>query len=113
MTDSTGIPTTGKGRWIDLKRNVTCNFIKPHILADEKFQKIMAFHVTDTGRGDAGTLSGMLDRALDRLGVPLEDRGAEPAISVEADSTPANENSVATITEYMCDCGCRRRKCAH
>lgn len=48
----------------------------------------------------------MLDHTLDRLGIPLEDRGADPAVSVEVDSTPADENTVETVTEYMCDCGC-------
>ena len=35
----------------------------------------------------------MLDQALDRLDIPLEDRGAEPTASVEVDSTPADENT--------------------
>lgn len=37
------------------------------------------------------TLPGMLDYTLDMLGVPLEGRGAEPVISVEADSALADE----------------------
>ena len=106
VADSTGITTTGKGRWIELKWNVKCNFIKLHILADGESQKILAFRITDAGGGDAGSLPGMLDQALDRLGIPLEDRGADPAVSVEVDSAPADENTVETVTEYMCDCGC-------
>lgn len=69
-------------------------------------QKILAFRITDTSGGDAKNLPGMLDRALDRLGIPLEDRDAEPAVSVEVDDTPADENVIETITEYVCDCGC-------
>lgn len=46
----------------------------------------------------------MLDRALDRLGVPLEDCSAEPAVSVKVDGAPADENTAETVTEYMCGC---------
>ena len=108
VADSTGITTTGKGRWIELKWNVKCSFIKLHILADEESQKILAFRITDTSGGDARNLPGMLDQTLDRLGIPLEDRDAEPAVSVEVDSAPADENTIETITEYVCDCGCCR-----
>ena len=108
VADSTGITTTGKGRWIELKWNVKCSFIKLHILADEESQKILAFRITDTSGGDARNLPGMLDQALDRLGIPLEDRDAEPAVSVEVDSAPADENAIETITEYVCGCGCCR-----
>ena len=31
MADSTGITTTDKGRWIELKWNIKCSFIKLHI----------------------------------------------------------------------------------
>ena len=106
VADSTGITTTGKGRWIELRWNVKCRFIKLHILADEASQKILAFRITDTSGGDAKNLPGMLDQALDRLGIPLEDRGADPAVSVEVNDSPADENVVETVTEYMCDCGC-------
>ena len=109
VADSTGITTTGKGRWIGLRWNVKCSFIKLHILADEDSQKILAFRITDTGGGDAKNMPEMLDQALDRLGVPLEDRGADPAVEVEVDSVPADENTVETITEYVCDCGCCQR----
>ena len=64
------------------------------------------FRITDTSGGDARNLPRMLDQALDRLGIPLEDRGTEPAVSVDVDDTPADENTVETITEYVCDCGC-------
>ena len=64
------------------------------------------FRITDTSGGDAKNLPGMLDQALDRLGIPLEDRGADPTVSEEVDSTPADENTMETITEYVCDCGC-------
>ena len=106
VADSTGITTTGKGRWIELKWNVKCNFIKLHILADEKSQKILAFRITDTGRGDTKNLPSMLDCALERLGVPLEDRSIEPAVAIQVNDIPADENSIETITEYMCDCSC-------
>ena len=62
MADSTGITTTGKGRWIEPKWNVKCNFIKLHILADEESQKILAFRITDTGGGDAKNLPGCWTR---------------------------------------------------
>ena len=106
VADSTGITTTGKGRWIELKWNVKCSFIKLHILADEESQKILAFRITDTGGGDARNLPGMLDEALEGLGVPLEDHTMEPAVSVQVDGAPADENTIETITEYVCDCGC-------
>ena len=48
----------------------------------------------------------MLDEALEGLGVPLEDHTMEPAVSVQVDGAPADENTIETITEYMCDCGC-------
>ena len=88
------------------KWNVRCSFIKLHTLADEESQKILAFHITDTSGGDARNLPGMLDQALDRLGIPLEDRGAELAVSVGVDDAPADESTVETVTEYVCDCGC-------
>ena len=106
VADYIGITTTGKGRWIELKWNVKCNFIKLHILSDEESQKILAFRVTDTSGGDAKNLPGMLDHTLERLGVPLEDRSAEPSVSVEMDDTPADKSTVETITEYMCNCDC-------
>lgn len=40
----TGIPTTGKSRWIELKWN-----FKLHILTDEESKKALVFHVADTG----------------------------------------------------------------
>ena len=118
VADSTGITTTGKGRWIELKWNVKYSFINLHILADEESQKILAFRVVlckniryfscinpasysprnvesfcralrviDTSGGDARNLPGMLDQALDGLGIPLEDRGTYPAVSVGVDGT--------------------------
>ena len=108
MADSTGITTTGKGRWIELKWKVKCNFIKLHMLAEEESRKILAFRVTDTSGGDAKNLPGMLDEALNKLGVPLEDRSEEPVASVEVESAPAEENTVEMTTDYLCDCGCRR-----
>ena len=56
VADSTGITTTGKGRWIELKWNVKYSFIKLHILADEEHQKILVFRAIDTGGGNAGSL---------------------------------------------------------
>ena len=50
----------------------------------------------------------MLDEAPNKLGVPPGDRNEEPAASVEAESAPAEENTVEVITDYVCDCGCRR-----
>ena len=50
----------------------------------------------------------MLDEALNKLGVPLEDRSEEPAASVEVESSPAEENTMEVTTDYVCDCGCRR-----
>ena len=50
----------------------------------------------------------MLDDAPNKLGVPPGDRNEEPAASVEAESAPAEENTVEVITDYVCDCGCRR-----
>ena len=35
LADSTGITATGKGRWIEIKWKVKCNFIKLHMLAEE------------------------------------------------------------------------------
>ena len=93
VADSTGITTTGKGKWIEIKWNVKCSFIKLHILVDEESQKILAFRITDTGGGDAKNLPGMLDEALEGLGVPLEDRTMEPAVSVQVDGAPADENA--------------------
>ena len=106
LADSTGITTTGKGRWIEIKWKVKCNFIKLHLLAEEESRKILAFRVTDRSGGDAKNLPGMLDEALNKLGVPLEDRSEEPAVSVEVESAPAEENTVEMITDYVCDCGC-------
>ena len=108
VADSTGITTTGKGKWIEIKWNVKCSFIKLHILADEGSQKILAFRITGTKGGDAENLPGMLDEALEGLGVPLEDHTMEPSVSVQVDDTPADESTLETITEYMCDCGCCR-----
>ena len=51
-----GTTTTSKGRRIELKRNVKCNFIKLHILADEESQKILAFRITDASGCDAKNL---------------------------------------------------------
>ena len=93
VADSTGITTTGKGRRTGLRRNVKCSFVKLHILADEESQKILAFRITKTDGGDAKNLPGMPDQTLDRLGIPLEDRGMDPAVSVEVDGTTANENA--------------------
>ena len=87
-----------------LQLHVKCNFIKLHILTDEESQKILAFRVTDTGGDDTRNLPGMLDQAMNRLGIPLEDRSTEPAMSVEANSTPADDNSIETITEYVYGC---------
>ena len=56
--------------------------------------------------GDGKNLPGMLDEALEKLGVPLENRHEEPEMSVEVTSEPADENSTETITKYECDCGC-------
>ena len=115
MVDSTGLTTTGKGRWIEFKWNVKCNFIKLHILIEEESQKILAFRITDASGGDAANMPSMLDEALEKLGIPLEDCTAEPEMpestpvadaSVSVTSTPAEESSVDTITEYLCDCGC-------
>ena len=130
VADSTGIATTGKGRQMELKWDVKCNFIKLHILADEESQKILAFRITDTSGGDAQSLPAMPDQALNKLGAPLEDGGAgqaasgtateaaatgtappedggaESVASVEVDSVPADENTLVTTTEFMCDCGC-------
>ncbi|MBI1657238.1 MAG: hypothetical protein IS632_00455 [Thaumarchaeota archaeon] len=78
-------------------------------MADEVFQKILAFHITDTSEGDAKNLPGMLDQTLNRLGIPLEYRSAEPAVSMEVDGTPTDENTVETVTEHVCDCSCCRR----
>ena len=50
----------------------------------------------------------MLDEALNKLGVPPGDRSEEPAVSVEVESSPAEENTVEMTTDYVCDCGCRR-----
>ncbi len=108
LADSTGITTTGKGRWIEIKWKVKCNFIKLHILAEEESRNILAFRVTDRSGGDAKNLPGMLDEALNKLGVPPGDRSEEPAASVEVESAPAEENTVEMITDYVCDCGCRR-----
>ena len=106
VADSTGITTTGKGRWIEIKWNVKCSFIKLHILADEGSQKIPAFRITDTGGGDARNPPGMLDEAPEGLGLPLEDHAMEPSVSVDVDSSPADESAIETITGYVCDCGC-------
>ena len=38
--------------------------------------------------------------------MPLEDNGAGQAASVEVDSVPADENTLVTTTEFVCDCGC-------
>ncbi len=78
------------------------------MLADEESQKILAFRVTDTSGGDARNLPGMPDHALERPGVPLEDRSAEPSVSIEVVDAPADESTVETVTEYMCDCDCCR-----
>ena len=94
VVDSTDITTTGKGRWIEIQWNVKYSFIKLRILADEESQKILAFRVTDTSGGDAKNLPGMLDQALDRLGIPLEDRDADLAVSMEVDTTPVDVNTV-------------------
>ena len=122
LADSTGVTTTGKGRCIEFKWDIKCSYIKLHILVEES-QKILAFRTTDIRGGDAQNLPGMPDEALERLGVPLEDRTAEPPIpadtadpipaeeaavpdmSVHAASTPAEESSAETITEYACACG--------
>ena len=106
VADSTGITTTGKGKWIEIKWNVKSNFIKLHIMVDEESQQILAFRITDVNGGDAKNLPGMLDEALEKLGIPLEDRDAEPAVSVEVDSVPADDNTTVKITEFVCDCGC-------
>ena len=108
VADSTGITTTGKGKWIEIKWNVKCSFIKLHILADEESQKILAFRITGTKGGDAENLPGMLDEALEGLGMPLEDHTMEPSVSVQVDDTSADESTLETITEYVCDCGCCR-----
>ena len=50
----------------------------------------------------------MLDEVLNKLGVPPGDRNEEPAASVGAESTQAEENAVEVTTDYTCDCGCRR-----
>ena len=50
----------------------------------------------------------MLDEALNKLGVPLEDRGEEPTVSVGVESAPSKENTIEMTTDYVCDCGCRR-----
>ena len=120
MADSTGVTTTGKGRWIEFKWDIKCSYIKLHVLVEEESQKILAFRITDVSGGDAQNMPGMLDEALEKLGIPLEDRTAEPPVeaadkteeaavpevSVHATSTPAEESSVETITEYVCACGC-------
>ena len=43
VADPTGITTTGKGRWIEIKWKVKYNFIKLHILAEEESRKMPAF----------------------------------------------------------------------
>lgn len=112
MADSTGITTTGKGRWIEIKWNAKCNFIKLHILIEEESQKILAFRITDTGGGDAQNLPGMLDDALERLGIPLESctkpdtPESTPDASVSVTHIPTEKSSTDIITEYLCDCGC-------
>ena len=85
---------------------------------DEESQKILVFQITNIRGYDAQNLPGM-------LGVPLEDCAAgskipvdaadqipteeaavpEAGVSVHATSTPAEERSVETITEYVCACG--------
>ena len=75
--DSTGLKMTNSGEWIAIKWNVKHNFIKLHIMIDEETQKILAFRITDVHGGDASQFPGMLDEALENLGIPLEDRTAE------------------------------------
>lgn len=73
-----------------------------HISADKESQKILVFRVTTTSY--AGNLPGMLYHTLDRLDVPLKDRDVEPDLSVGANSAPADENSVETITKFVYRC---------
>ena len=47
-----------------------------------------------------------MDEAPNKLGVSPGDRNEEPAASVEAESTPAEENAAEMTTGYPC--GCRR-----
>ena len=49
VADSTGMTTTDEGRWLEIRWNVKCSFIKLHVLADEESQKMPAFRITDTG----------------------------------------------------------------
>lgn len=40
----------------------------------------------------------MLDEAMERLDVPLEDHTMEPSVSVQVDDTSADANTLETIT---------------
>ena len=135
IADSTGLNMTNSGQWISIKWNVKHNFIKLHIMIDEESQKILAFRITDVNGGDASQFPGMLDEALENLGMPLEDRTAEvdpdneeaargsdtlvsaadttdpvdaikPAVDVEVTGEASSDDKIQTEVEYLCDCGC-------
>ena len=48
----------------------------------------------------------MLNHVLDGRDVPLDDHGMGPDMSIEMDGIPADENTIETITKYVCDYGC-------
>ena len=122
MADSTGITTTGKGRWIEFKWDVKCSYIKLRILVEEESQKILAFRLTDIrGRATPGTCRACRTRhwriwayrwrtappshkSRRRRPGPTEE-AAVPGVSVHATSTPAEGSPVETVTEYVCGCG--------
>ena len=43
--------------------------------------------------GDGKSLPGMLDKALKKLGIRLENRHEEPSVSVEVTFEPVGENT--------------------
>ena len=117
--DSTGISTTNCSEWITIKWNVKHNFIKLHILAEVESQKILAFRITDVTGGDAAQTPGMLDDALERLGVPPDAEPAEakptseaePALEIDMVQLAPGEKKSGIKVEFMCDCGCGKTVC--
>ena len=118
VADSTGISTTNCSEWIAIKWNVKHNFIKLHILIEAESQKILAFRITDVTGGDAAQTPGMLDDALERLGVPPEAKPAEakpaeikPALEIDTTQPIPKGERPSIKIEFVCDCGCGKTVC--
>lgn len=107
--DSTGLKVSERGEWIRNKYHLRRGFVKAHIAVDVSTAMVVAVHITDDRKGDAGFLRPLVEEASSRLDGRITKVIADGAYDTRDNFDFLDERGIEAIIRMRKNANMKRR----